>query len=93
LKTPIGRKERKYQADMFGFVKSEKYSLAFSFIVGVGIMAVLKPVCRDVDCTKKKGANPEEIQKRSYQIGDKCYKFGMRHTECPSEGVIEAFGN
>jgi len=76
---------------MFGFVKSEKYSLAFSFIVGVGIMAVLKPACRDLDCTKKKGANPEEVLKSTYQIGSKCYQFGTRHTECVAEGVIEAF--
>jgi hypothetical protein len=76
---------------MFGFVKSEKYSLVFSFIVGVGIMAVLKPGCREADCAKKKGANPEVVQKSTYQIGEKCYRFGMQHKECPSEGVIEAF--
>ena len=78
---------------MFDFVKSEKYSLAFSFIVGVGIMAVLKPACRDIDCTKKKGANPEEVMATTYQIGDKCYQFKVRDTECPSQGVIEAFSN
>jgi hypothetical protein len=76
---------------MFGFVKSEKYSLAFSFIVGVGIMAVLKPGCREKDCTAKRGANPEEVTSATYQIGNKCYQFKVRDTECPSEGVVEAF--
>jgi hypothetical protein len=69
---------------MFGFVKSEKYSLAFSFIVGVGIMAVLKPTCREKDCSKKEAANPEEVTKTTYQIGDKCYQFKVRDTECPA---------
>jgi hypothetical protein len=78
---------------MFGFVKSEKYSMAFSFIIGVGIMAVLKPSCRDVDCATKKGANPDEIQATTYQIANTCYQFKTRHIECPSHGAIEAFTN
>ena len=78
---------------MFGFVKSEKYSIAFSLILGVGLMAVLKPVCRDVDCTVKRGANPEEVIGSTYQINDKCYQFKTRSTECPNEGFIEAFRN
>jgi hypothetical protein len=67
---------------MFGFVKSEKYSLAFSFILGVGIMAVLKPVCKDADCLKREPANPEEVAKTTYQIGSKCYQFKTRDAAC-----------
>jgi len=69
---------------MFEFVKSEKYSLAFSFIIGVGIMAVLKPICRENDCSVKTPANPEEVAKTTYQIGDKCYHFKTRDVECPA---------
>jgi hypothetical protein len=75
---------------MFEFVKSEKYSLAFSFILGVGIVSLFKPVCRDAECSKKTAANPEEVLKTTYQIGSKCYQFGMVHKECSVEGIIEA---
>jgi hypothetical protein len=74
------------------FLKSEKYSMAFSFIVGVGIMAALKPGCRERDCSIKKAASTEEVVKSPFQIGDKCYKFATRNVECPAHGeIIEAF--
>jgi len=75
---------------MFEFVKSEKYSIAFSFIIGVGLVSVFKPICRELDCTKKKAANPEDVLHSTYQIGDKCIQFGMIHKECSVEGVIES---
>ena len=74
---------------MFDFVKSERYSLFFSFVIGVGLMAVLKPACREADCATKKGANPEEVMNTTYQIANTCYQFGMRHVDCPSHGAIE----
>ena len=76
------------------FLKSEKYSLAFSFILGVGIMAALKPGCREKDCSIKKAAPTEEVTKSTFQIGDKCYQFGTRSVDCPAHGeILEAFKN
>ena len=71
---------------MFDFVKSEKYSIAFSFIIGIGLMAVIKPACRDADCTSKRGANPEEVLRSTYQIANTCYQFGIRNVDCPADG-------
>ena len=75
---------------MFDFVKSEKYSIIFSFVVGVGIVSLFKPICRDNECSHKKAANPEEVLHSTYQIGNKCFQFGMLHKECSVEGVVEA---
>jgi len=74
------------------FLKSEKYSIAFSFILGVGIMAALKPGCRERDCSIKKAAPTEEVTKSTFQIGDKCFQFGTRSVDCPAAGeIVEAF--
>jgi hypothetical protein len=74
------------------FLKSEKYSMAFSFILGVGIMAALKPGCRERDCSTKKAAPTDELVKSTYQIGTKCYQFGTRNVDCPANNeIIEAF--
>jgi len=74
------------------FLKSERYSMAFSFILGVGIMAALKPGCRERDCSTKKAAPTDEVVKSTYQIGSKCYQFGTRNVDCPANNqIIEAF--
>ena len=75
---------------MFDFVKSEKYSMFFSFIIGVGIVSLFKTVCRDKDCSHKKAVNPEEVVHTTYQIGSKCFQFGMLHKECSVEEIVEA---
>jgi hypothetical protein len=66
--------------------------MAFSFILGVGIMAALKPGCRERDCSTKKAAPTDEVVKSTYQIGAKCYQFGTRNVDCPANNqIIEAF--
>ena len=66
--------------------------MAFSFILGVGIMAALKPGCRERDCSTKKAAPTDEVVKSTYQIGTKCYQFGTRNVDCPANNaIIEAF--
>lgn len=75
---------------MFEFVKSEKYSLIFSFVLGAGIVSLFKSVCRDPNCSDKKAANPEEVLHTTYQIGNKCFQFGMVHKECSVEDVIDS---
>jgi hypothetical protein len=70
------------------FLKSERYSVVFSFIIGVGIMAALKPACREHNCSIKKAAPIEEVTKSTYQIGEKCYHFSTRDVSCPADGVV-----
>jgi hypothetical protein len=76
---------------MFEFIKTEMYNTVFSIIIGIGLVAVLKPGCRDTACSIKKAPPVDEVTKKTYQIGDKCYKFKTSNIECPSKGVIEPF--
>jgi hypothetical protein len=76
---------------MLEFLKSETFKIVGSAIIGIGIMAVLKPVCQSNDCRVLKAPPVEEITKSTYQIGQKCYKFETSNKDCPKEGVIEPF--
>jgi hypothetical protein len=76
---------------MFGFLKTEGYNIVFSIVIGIGLVAVFKPGCRDNQCAIKKAPPVDEVTKSTYQIGDKCYKFKVNNIECPSKGAIEPF--
>jgi hypothetical protein len=76
---------------MFEFIKTESYSIIFSVVIGIGVVAVLKPGCRDNGCAIKKAPPVDEVAKTTYQIGSKCYQFKAENIECPSKGVIEPF--
>jgi hypothetical protein len=76
---------------MFEFVKSETYSVVFSVILGMGIIAVLRPTCTNESCVIKKAPSTDEVINTTYQIGSKCYKFTTNMIDCPEKGVIEPF--
>jgi hypothetical protein len=76
---------------MLAFLKTETYSIAFSVIIGIGIVAVFIPACRNNECAVKKAPSVDEVVKTTYHIRDKCYKFKTSNIECPVKGVIEPF--
>jgi hypothetical protein len=76
---------------MYEVLKTEKFAVFFSFIVGMSIIAVLIPVCKGDECFLKKAPLVEEMKKSTYHIGSKCYQFKPETVECPASGVIEAF--
>ena len=76
---------------MFAFLKSKNFDTAFSFVVGLGLMALFKPVCEGDECHIQKAPPYDEVNTSTYQLGSKCYKFEADHVECPSKGVIEPF--
>jgi len=76
---------------MFAFLKSNTFNTVFSFVIGLGFMALLKPVCKGDACRIQKAPSYEEIKTSTYQLGASCYKFEAQHMECPSTNVIEPF--
>jgi hypothetical protein len=75
---------------MFEFLKSEAFNIVGSMIIGIGIMAVFKPACKE-NCEIRKAPAVEEVVNTTYQIGTKCYQFKTTETVCPETGVIESF--
>ncbi len=76
---------------MFEFLKTKEFSMVFSFVVGLGLMALLRPICQGKDCLIQKAPSVDEVNKTTYQLGSKCYQFRSQPVDCPKEGVIEAF--
>jgi hypothetical protein len=76
---------------MFEFLKSKQFNVLFSFLLGFGIMALLRPICHGPECLIQKAPPLEEVNKATYQLGSKCYQFRSAIVECPKSGVIEPF--
>lgn len=76
---------------MFEVLKTEKFAILFSFLVGFGIIAIAYPVCKGDECYIKKAPSVEEMKKSTYRIGSKCYQFKPEIVDCPAKGVIESF--
>lgn len=76
---------------MFKFFETPQFRFFFSFIVGVAIMSLFKPLCKGNDCQIIKAPPVAEVEKTTYKIGSKCYQFKTNTRDCPSEGIIEPF--
>ena len=76
---------------MFEFLKTESFNIGFRFLIGLGLCALVTPMCTGKECRIAKAPSVEEIKETTYQLGSKCYKFHMENVDCPKEGVIEPF--
>ncbi len=76
---------------MFGFLKSPTFNYVFSFVIGLGLMAVFKPACKGEECRILKAPPIKEVQSTTYQLGSECYQFRTEMITCPTKGVIEPF--
>ena len=60
---------------MFEFLKTKNFHMLFSFLLGIFIVIIWKPVCKNDDCIKHELPDVNEINNSTYQIGNKCYQF------------------
>lgn len=76
---------------MFEVLKTEKFALLFSFMIGFGLVAILYPVCKGDECFVKKAPSVDEMKLSTFRIGKKCYQFKPEILDCPANGAIESF--
>lgn len=77
---------------MWDFLKSKKFNVVFSILLGLGIAAILRPACKGDQCLIMKAPPVHEVEKTTYQLGSKCFQFSLDNKECPKTGkVVEAF--
>lgn len=70
----------------------EKFNYFFSFMLGIGIICMIRPICKGSECSINKAPADKEFDKHVYRMaGGKCYEFKTTVAECPSMGAIEAF--
>lgn len=75
-------------------MKSEWFHTLFSLLLGIGIIAILRPACKGDSCTVAKAPPPADWNGFVYRMGDKCYEFKTEVVQCPAAGgptAIESF--
>jgi len=73
-------------------LKDTRFNTFFSFILGIGIICIFRPMCSGSDCNINKPPVENDFDKYVYRMGsDSCYEFKTEVTKCPSSGAIEAF--
>jgi len=60
---------------MFEFLKTKNFYMLFSFLLGVFVILILRPTCKDENCINHINPDIKEIELSTYQIGSKCYQF------------------
>jgi hypothetical protein len=76
---------------LIDILKDPRFDNVFSFLMGVFIILLIKPICKGDSCFTYKAPPMKEINEKAYKIGDTCYKFVPKETKCPAIGVIEPF--
>lgn len=73
-------------------LKNPLFNIAFSFLLGVGIIAIFRPMCKGAECEILKAPPVKEWDGNVYRIGGKCWEFKSSTVECPSAGgAVESF--
>jgi len=74
------------------FLKDERFNVFFSFLIGVGIMCMCRPVCTGSECSITKAPAEKDFDKYVYRMGGgRCFEFKSEIVDCPSSGTVEAF--
>ena len=76
---------------IWDFLKSKNFNIIFSFVLGLGLAAILRPACKGDKCIVLKAPPLADLKGSTYQLGTKCYQFTIETQSCPSKGVIEPF--
>lgn len=59
-----------------------------SIILGLGLATLFKNVCKDKNCLIYKAPSLEEIEKNTYQVDNKCYKYKLVQAKCNQDKNI-----
>jgi hypothetical protein len=77
---------------IWDLLKSKKFNFVFSFLLGLGLAAILRPACKGDQCLLMKAPPVREVESTTYQLGSKCFQFKVETGDCASKGkVVEAF--
>lgn len=74
--------------DWMSIMKIPGIPFLISIVLGFGIAALFRPVCKGPDCVVIRGPPVQEIRNAVYQFGDKCVEFRTKAISCPKEGEI-----
>jgi hypothetical protein len=77
---------------IFNILKDPRFNVFFSFVLGLGLICVLRPICSGSECSIEKAPAEKDFDKYVYRMnGGTCYEFKSEIVECPASGAIEGF--
>jgi len=84
----IEKFHRPYTGDMNYWQYMENPWLAgfLSFLIGFGIAAMFRPMCRGSDFIVLHGPPVRDVVNKVYQMGEKCVEFTTEVLPCPTDG-------
>ena len=74
--------------NFINILKVKGMSTFISLILGFGIAALFRPVCKGPDCVVVRGPPVQDIRNAVYQFGSKCIEFKTVPQECPKKGTV-----
>jgi hypothetical protein len=72
--------------NIFGLMENPMVALFISFMLGFGISAIFRPVCRGSECIVIHGPPVKDVVDKVYQMGEKCVEFTTELVSCPTDG-------
>jgi hypothetical protein len=77
---------------ILNILNDNRFNIFFSFILGIGIICIVRPMCSGSECKVEKPPAEKDFDKYVYRMnGGTCYEFKSEIIECPASGAIEAF--
>lgn len=60
-----------------------------SFVIGFGIAAMFRPLCKGPECMILRGPPVNDIRGSVYQYGTKCVEFNAKPIPCPTSKTVQ----
>lgn len=82
-------------ANIEKLLNTDMFSIVFSALLGIGIVAILHVPCKGDACTIKRAPPVKEWDGAVYRIGADCYEYKAATIQCPPQAsntqFIESF--
>ncbi len=67
---------------MLQLLKTESGRKIISFVIGLGLAALFRKVCKDGNCMIIQGPPLEEVENKVFKMESKCYRYKAEATTC-----------
>jgi hypothetical protein len=75
--------------DFLTYIENKNVAFLLSCVIGFGIAALLRPMCKGPDCVILRGPPVSQVRNAVYQIGSKCHEFEPKVVKCPVDPNVK----
>jgi hypothetical protein len=70
--------------DYWRYMEVPWFAALVSFLLGLGLAAMFRPICHGADCLVINGPPVKDVVNKVYQMGEKCVEFTTEVIPCSS---------